>query len=270
MLKLLKYEFRKSLTALLVLAAAVGAVEVYFLGAMVLDSTDHMAYAMMLMAVCVYAAMIFVFVRGLTTYAAELKSRSAYLIFMTPNSGLKIMASKYVYTFVNGLLIGAACLLLAGLDVTLFFAHHGDIERLLRMANTLLSQMGLYLNQLGLFIAVMLITSLLSLLRFFAIAYLAITLSHTLLRDKKGRGLVAFLLFVALEYLLSQLQGLFPSPAQDLVLYAEKLGEVQTQQMVSDLNELIPLMLPHACISLVCLIASLFGCGWMLDRKVSL
>ncbi len=269
MLKLLKYEFRKSLTALLVLAAIVGAVQLYFLGAMALDSTDHMAYAMILMAVCVYAAMIFVFVRGLTSYSAELKSRSAYLIFMTPNSGLKIMLSKYIYTFVNGLLIGAACLALSALDVTLFFAHHGDIERLLRLVNTLLSQSGLYLNQLGLFIAVTLITSLLSLLRFFALAYLAITLSHTLLRDKKARGLVAFLLFVALEYLLGLLQGVFPSPTEQLVLYAASTGEI-TQQMVSDLNELVPLMLPHACISLVCLIASVFGCGWMLDRKVSL
>ena len=270
MLKLLKYEFRKSLTALLVLAAVVGAVEIYFLGAMALNNTDHMAYAMLLMAICVYAAMIFVFVRGLTTYAGELKSRSAYLIFMTPNSGLKIMASKYVYTFVNGLLIGAACLLLAGLNVTLFFARNGDLEQLLRMADTLLSQMGLYLNQMGLFIAVTLITALLSLLRFFALAYLAITLSHTLLRDRKGRSLVALLLFVALEYLLGRLQGLFPSPAQELVLYAENLSSTQTREMVSGLNELIPLMLPHACISLVCLLGSLFGCGWMLDKKVSL
>lgn len=270
MIKLLKYEFRKSLLSLMILMAVVGAAEVYFIGAMALDSTDHMAYAMAILGLCVYAAMVYVFVRGLTTYSAELKNRSAYLIFMTPNSGLKIMASKYVYTFANGLLIGAISAVLFALDAAMFFDHRGEIEALLGFADRMLRQIGLYMDQLGLFVAVSLLSATLSVLSFFALAYLAITLSHTLLRDKKGRGLIAFVLFVGLEYVVGRIGKLFPSPVEQLVVYVENPQIVTEQQMVASLNELIPFMLPQACVSLVCVIGSLFGCGWMLDKKVSL
>lgn len=270
MLKLLKYEFRKSLTSLLALFGVAGALEVYFLGAMALDNGDHMAYAAMLLAICVYAVFIYVLVRGVSSYAAELKQKSAYLIFMTPHSGLKIMASKYLYTLVNCLLLGAICVALCVLDVTLIFSHNGEMETLIQVAKRLLAAAGIYMDQIGLFIVSMSIYSLLSLLSFFAVAYLAITLSHTLFRDKKWRGAAAFGLFVLLNFVISKLNGLFPSPAEKLVMIElGAQGEITTQT-VQSLNELLVLMIPSGCISLGVVLLSLFGCGWMLDQKVSL
>lgn len=270
MMKLLKYEFRKSLTSLLILLSVVGAGEIYFLGALALDNTDHMAYAVILLAVCAYAAMVYVLVRALTSYSNELKSKSAYLLFMTPNSGLRIMGSKYLYTFVNALLMGAVSALLFGLDITLIFSHRGDLESLFTFVSTLLRQAGIYLDQIGLFIAVILISAVLSILSFFALSYLAVTLSHTLLRNKKYRALVAFLFFIGLEYLVGWIGGQFESPASRLVMVADMAETTSASAMVTGLNELIPLMIPSACLSLVCVLGSLFGCGWMLDKKVSL
>lgn len=71
MLKLIKYEFRKVLTGMLVLLSVVAAGEAYFLISLALDNMDHVAIAILLLVMGAYAMMIFVFVRGLTTYSDE-------------------------------------------------------------------------------------------------------------------------------------------------------------------------------------------------------
>ena len=58
----------------------------------------HAAIAASLLAMMTFAMSIFVMIRGVTSYSGELRSRSAYLIFMTPNSTRKIMASKFLFT----------------------------------------------------------------------------------------------------------------------------------------------------------------------------
>lgn len=270
MLKLIKYEFRKARTAMLVMLCVLAALEGYFLGALALEKNDHVAVAIMLLMVGVYAAAIFVFVRGLTSYTSELKNRNAYLIFMTPNSGLKIMGSKYLYTFVNGLLVGAVCAALAAVDITLFFRANGEIDTLLSFLRRMLANYGVYLDQMVLYVLIMALYGMLSMLAFFAVAYLAITLSHTLFRDKKWRGFVSFVLFVAMNYGISRLVGLFPSPTEQLLLIDLNPDAANAERTVTTLGQLLPLLVPSACMDLVCVVASLFGCGWMLDQKVSL
>lgn len=270
MLKLIKYEFRKVLTGMLVLLSVVAAGEAYFLISLALDNMDHVAIAILLLVMGAYAMMIFVFVRGLTTYSDELKNRSAYLIFMTPNSGLKIMASKYLYTFVNGLLIGAGMLLLAGLDVSLFLRHNGVVEPMFALISKTLAAYGVHLDQIGLYLFAMSLYGVLSMLSFFALAYFAITLSRTLFRDKKWRGLVSFAIFLGLDFLIGKINGLFPSAMDNLAPLENMSDSAAVEAAVDSLPALLTALTPSACVSLVCVVASLFACGWMLDKKVSL
>lgn len=108
MWKLLKYEFRRARTSLLTVLGVIAVLEMYFLISLGVDHMEHVVIAAVLMMFASYGAAVYIFVRGVASYASELKAKSAYLIFMTPNSGLKIMGSKYLYTFVNGIL-WAAC-----------------------------------------------------------------------------------------------------------------------------------------------------------------
>ncbi len=292
MLKLIKYEFRKSLAAVLVLLGVAAGLECYFLGAMALNRDGHVVGAAALLMLCAYAVFIFVFVRGLSTYSSELKNRSAYLIFMTPNSGLKIMASKYLYTCLNALLLGLLVLCVFAADVAAMLHYFGEWEDLVRVVNQLLTSMGVYMDQLGLILGVMSLYTILQSLSFFALAYLAITISHTLFRDKKWRWIAAVGLFILLDFLLSTINGLLPSPVEGLVVIdaqkttltaqqlmfsiitgisAEGMTEpLTTGQMMTGMVNLLPRLIPSTCVSLVCVLGSLFGCGWMLDRKVSL
>ena len=269
MLKLVKYEFRKSLTSLLTLLGLTAGLEAYFLAALYLDREEHLFIAMLLMMLCAYAVAVYVFVRGVTSYSGELKSRSAYLIFMTPNSTLKIMGSKFLYTFVNGLLFAALYSALGLVDLTLTLQKYQRYDAFFGAARNFLTAYGVHVDQIALGLLAGTAYIFLSLLAVIALAYLAITLSHTLLRDRKGRGLVALAIFLLLNYLVNWFSGLFPSALDLLVVYDGEMAEV-TGQVVATSREVLMSMLPAAIISLGVIVMSWLGCAWMLERKISL
>ena len=138
MWKLLKYEFRRARTSLLTVLGVIAVLEMYFLISLGVDHMEHVVIAAVLMMFATYGAAVYIFVRGVASYASELKAKSAYLIFMTPNSGLKIMGSKYLYTFVNGILLGGVCGALGALDLSLIMMHEDDWQSFLRMMDIFL------------------------------------------------------------------------------------------------------------------------------------
>ena len=213
MWKLLKYEFRRARTSLLTVLGVIAVLEMYFLISLGVDHMEHVVIAAVLMMFATYGATVYIFVRGVASYASELKAKSAYLIFMTPNSGLKIMGSKYLYTFVNGILLGGVCGALGALDLSLIMMHEDDWQSFLRMMDIFLRvNQGVQTGQIVLAIVFYLVLVLLSLLTFFAMAYFAITLSHTLFRDKKWRTWVALLIFVGVYWGLSYFAGAAAEP----------------------------------------------------------
>lgn len=184
-------------------------------------------------------------------------------------AGLKIMGSKYLYTFVNGILLGGVCGALGALDLSLIMMHEDDWQSFLRMMDIFLRvNQGVQTGQIVLAVAFYLVLMLLSLLTFFAMAYFAITLSHTLFRDKKWRTWVALLIFVGVYWGLSYLQGLLPNPVENLVF--NTMYDPNAEITVTTFADMIPQMVPYALYDLAIVLLSLFGCGWMLDKKVSL
>lgn len=267
MLKLIKYEFRKSLTSFLTMLGLTAALEAYFLIALKTRQEDQLLIALALLVLCVYAAAVYVFVRGVVSYAGELKSRSAYLVFMTPNTTLKIMGSKFLYTFVNGLMMMAIFLALAALDGSLAIKEFNEYETFWGAINRVLTLYGIHVDQAALGTAAVMGYMLLSLLSVIALSYLAITLSHTLFRNKKWRSWAALAIFLALNYFIRRLNGLFPSAMDQLIVYSDAMD---TELALATMGNVLHDLIPAALISVATVILSLFGCAWMLDWKVSL
>lgn len=271
MWKLIKYEFRRSRTAMLSLLGVAGALELYFIAALFFmeEHSEHLVISVMLLGITAYAAMLFVLIRGITSYSSELKAKSAKLLFMTPNSGYKIMASKYLYTFLNALLMLAICAALTVLDVMLVMAKEHSWSEMLDFLNRVLNMQGVNTSQIALGTLFYLVLIVASLLSFFAVAYFAITLSHTLLRDKKGRTLLAFVVFILLNVIISKVQGLLPNPLDQLVL-STSVTNGETEMVVKGMSDMIPYFLMYAGLDLAIFLLSAIGCGWMLEKKVSL
>lgn len=276
MLKLLRYEFRKGMTPLIIMLSITLGLEAYFLISLFTEQVIQLILSCFLLLMATLAVYVFAFIKGVTTYSGELKSRSAYLIFMTPNSGLKIMGAKYLYTFLNGLLFASLYVGMGVLDIGLLLAQVTEIEDFMEVMKEMLMALGygVRFDQILLSIVASGVYFFLNVLSIISLAYMAITLSHTIFRDKKWRWLVSVGLFLLLYWLLSKINGLLPS-AYDQMVYQEPAGSVIIQeeygfQTGMTLQSTLLAQLPQAGVSLAVNLLSLFGCAWMLDRKVSL
>lgn len=276
MLKLLKYEFRKGLTGLLVLLGVTAALEAYFLYGLYSWADDglHVIISIPLLCIMTLAVYIYVLVRGVTSYSGELKSRSSYLIFMTPHSTRKIIASKFLYTLVLSTLMAAVYIGLGALDIRLLLGKLGEWQEFIEEFSQAMRDLGVNMQQIafaGVFTALYMV---LSMLCFFAEAFLAVTLSHTLFRDQKFRWLVAVVFFLIINYAVSALGTAFPAVYTSMeFIEAPGVGNIAAAYGISTtptFGELMLLLVPQMVISAAVVVLSFFGCAWMLDKKVSL
>ncbi len=268
MLRLLKYEFRKALVLSLIILGATIAIEGYFLYGLYGEHGDALAIGMVLLLLCAYVAALFVFVRGVTSYSGELRSRNGYLVFMTPNSCLKILGSKFLYTFLNGLIFALIFVLLAVYDLGLIAKIDGDYVTVWEGISSLLRMSGVYVDQILLGVLFVGVYAFLMLLAVIGAAYFAVTLSHTLFRDRKWRWLAAIVFFIAIVWVINRIDSQFTSALDELTFYSYA-GEAEIQ--VDALEEIVlPALAPTACVSLVTILLSLFGSAKLLKDKVSL
>lgn len=280
MLNLLKYEFRKALTAMLILLGGTLAAEAYFLYGMRVmeEKPEHLAISMLVLLLLSLVVYIFVLVRGVASYSGELKSRSSYLIFMTPNSTRKIMASKFLFTLILCIIFGGLYALIGFVDFRMLLEAAGEYEEFIEALNDMLMAMGVHTDQLIVGIVFTVILMGLSMLSFFAVAYLAITLSHTLFRDKKWRWVMALIFYFVINYALNTISTLFPMMYTSLQIYtgpavmytAEGEMVIPEPDYAELFRTMFTFLLPQAVISLLTIVGSLFGCAWMLEKKVSL
>lgn len=276
MCKLIKYEFRKALTAILVMLGVTAAAQGYFLVGLYLleDWEMHSVIAAMLLMLGSMVAYIFVLVRGVASYSGELKSRSSYLIFMTPHSTRKIMASKFLFTLILCAIFGGLYTVLGFLDVRLLLEKLGEYEDFLSELNEVLVELGIYTDQIAFGAVFTVVYMALSMLSFFAVAYLAITLSHTFFRDKKWRWIMALIFYLVINYAISFISSLFPMvyTALNVVDAAgvNKIAAAYELDTTPDLSELLIFLVPQTLVSLATILGSLFGCAWMLEKKISL
>ncbi len=272
MLKLLKYEFRKALVSFLTLIGITAAAEVYFLVSVHSHNENHTAVSILLLLMLAFATALFVFIRGVVSYSDELRSKSSYLLFLTPTTANQIMASKYLYTFVNGLLLLVLYGVLGFFDIGLAAVEYGEFSTLYALVREMLSQYGVYIDSMVIGALFIVLYGFFELLSMVGIAYFSITLSHTLLRDKKFRWLVSVVFFLIFARLVVYICSLFPSMLDALVM-VDMLGfETATEEAMAAATPqvLVSYLLPTFLVNAAVVIATLFASAGMLKRKVSL
>ena len=260
MLKLMKYEFRKLRTTLLCMLAALAALEIAFLAGLQLHKNAWISVSVVLLTLLGFAVYAYIILAGMTSYSRELKEKSGYLIFMTPVSPLGVVLSKLLFTALTALVATALFGIAAFYDIRLLVTRLDldpktldQINMMLRLglkANATVQQI---LQQVGFWTLTVLIEVILTM----CTAYLAITLSATLLQNKKGflRGLISVVLFVALSWGSGWL-------AQKL-LYNKVAIDATFEQMRGVIGWSLLL---NAVLCALFVAAS----AWLLDRKVNL
>ena len=270
MLKLIKYEFIKARTAFFALLGVAAALELYFLIALRQDDEMHVILSLVALIFCAMGLGLFALVRGVTTYSSELNRRSGWLVFMTPNTTLKIVASKFIYTFLNGLFFAALIAGVFAVDYRMTMDYYGEWESFLEGLRSMLSMQGVAVDRLVGAVVFTVACGALSILAEIALAYLSITVSCTLCRESRWRWLPSLVLFIALSWLVSWICNLFPSPVEDLLAMDEMIvdGAVRATMVVQ--TNIVPALMPSLLVSLATLLICMFSCAGLLKKWVNL
>jgi len=205
MLKLMKYEFRKWRVTLLALLAGLAGLELGFIIGLKLDRPQLMTVCFSLIVLLTFAAFAYLVIAGIAGYSQELREKCGYLIFMAPVRTISIVVSKLLFIALVALAATALFGTAGYLDFRALLgklnldAHTMEsLNAMLRFGLKTDATVQQILQMAGFSAASVMLEVLLTM----CTAYLSITLSATLLQNKKGflRGLISILLFVALSW----------------------------------------------------------------------
>lgn len=222
MLKLIKYEYRRNISGILVMLGLILAAQGYFLWGVAKMSMEHVTVAASLLMTLTGVAVSVVLLYSVSLYSKELNAKTSYLTFMTPNSSAKILGAKLLATLLLGLVYAA---LLGGClvwDFTTMRRLFPEIQFLQSMVDALLIQANTNLSELLVVIGSFAVDFLVNFYATVVIAYLAITISATALQNKRFKGLLSLILFLAIMaamiYLLNLLPGGYYSTMEEMML----------------------------------------------------
>lgn len=199
MLNLIKYEIQRRtgaiLTSLLIMVVLQSFIVFGFYrgGSWIVLSTILLA----LLTIGVY---LFVLFDGIRTYYYDLNSSEGYMLFLTPNSGYKILGSKLIVSFCELLfyvMIAISLLLLDYFIVKSLFIDSGSAEIQL-IFNRLATSYKSVTPSIG-SIFVFSFTTILQWFNVITMAVMAITLTKTILSDNKYNWLISLAFFLVIN-----------------------------------------------------------------------
>lgn len=255
MLKLMKYEYKKNRGILLGLGLIVLGLEMYFLGSYALNEMDHMGIAAGFLVVATIVSFFMVFILGVNNYQKELNSKSSYLIFMTPNSSIKIVLSKLLYLLILGIVV---CLVMGGLallDIQLTAVKFNERYMLIDALRQFARGFGIDLSLFWTSVLLQIVYVVVSFFTVVAIAYFAITLSTTILQNNRFRGFISVVLFILLMIGVNYIDNHF----------------IQSDVILDTLTwDVIRYIMPTLVYNVIVMAACVFGCSFLIDKAVSL
>ena len=210
MLRLLKYELRKTLFPKLVLLGITAIAEAIFLYGFWCRKENPLTIGALLLFFIALTGIAMMGLLSLITLHRDMNTRQGYMLFMTPNSCYKILGAKMLECSISLLLAGAFFFALGMLDFSLLLGK-GTNKQILDMINQLIqsinSQIRLDAPHLSAFVFSMIACWICTV----TIACLSDVVCTALLYGKKGNLVITFILFLLLNYGISQLLQLVPA-----------------------------------------------------------
>ncbi len=202
MLTTLKYEFMKNRILYAIFLGALAILEVVYLAMVPFYSADsnRIYIPIYLLILAGVFAFFMIFFNGISMFSRDLKSKSGYLVYMTPVPVPSILGAKILLVFLSSIIFGLGffALGLADLELLSVVAHRSD-ESLRFILPDLIKV--LHSDHMVLFFLKKLVHYALSIFSLLSTVYFSIALSNTLLRGKKFGGVISFVIFISLTLL---------------------------------------------------------------------
>ncbi|MDO4343611.1 MAG: hypothetical protein Q4C50_02290 [Eubacteriales bacterium] len=246
MLKLMKYEFRKTMFSKAILLIITAISEVVFLIGLFFNWGNGLGIGTLGLAMCAMIGIFYIGVESLLVFHRDLNTKQSYMLFLTPKNSYQVLGAKVlengISIFVTGLFFAA----LAALDASLAILYLGGLKEFLDMLGQLLTNIQVNINITPGSAFMMFMTVLTSWLLMVVMGYLAIILSATVLAGKRYSGIISFVLYLILGWASGMILDKLP-------VY----GDENMQLVVT------------ICGSLVIIAVMYAAAGWIMERKLS-
>ena len=254
--KTIKYELRRNLTSYLVLLVVFGLIEAAFIFGVFSDNDKVTGISIILLMVASFAMYFYVLFSSVSAYKRDIETKQGFMVFMTPVSTFSIIGAKLIVTLITGF----GCVALIGvcfaIDWKLLLDKVAGLGDFVDIMEKFMDSMGFPTDKILLAALATIVVFLLSFYLLVTLAYLAVSLSNTLLSNKKGKGFISFILFVVLYIVVTIISNKLPHPIES--------GEIKT------ITDAFAHNIPQYLFYLASIILSFLGSAWLLNNKINL
>ncbi|MDO4297478.1 MAG: hypothetical protein Q4C59_03240 [Lachnospiraceae bacterium] len=246
MLKLMKYEFRKTMFSKMILLVITAAAEIAYLIGVFFEWEKALGIGIAGLVFCALIGITYIGIDSLLVFHKDLNTKQSYMLFLTPRNSYQVLGAKVLENGISIFLAGVFFAVLAAVDATVGILYIGGLKEFLDIVKQVASSISININiapgelLLGFF------TALASWLMMIVTGDLAIVLSATVFAGKKFSGLVSFLLYLLLGWGSGVLLDHLPE--------------------VRDANLQLAMIIAGAFV----ISAVMYGiAGWIMERKLS-
>ncbi|HHZ02498.1 MAG TPA: hypothetical protein GX396_06125 [Tissierellia bacterium] len=263
MFKLIKYEFIKKyrLITLILITAVAFNIFLIFRGA------EGSLLFLIFSPIVLY---ILYLVDIIKMYGDDLNKKTGYMIFMTPNSGYKIITSKLLTAVLEGLgllFIYFLFFIANSLYIISSLGGYIGLSHVINEINSFFSgNIGYQFNIVHLFL--FLLTAMVVLIAFITTVYTAITIRKSLFSEVKYGGLLSFIIFVFINWTISWLSDRF-FDFLSITTYNNNF------EFLIDTGRFLPdtfymFLLPIVAFALIQIMVLAAFSGYLLEKKINL
>lgn len=211
MLKLMKYEFRKTMFSKAVLLIVTALAELAYLIGVFAKQEDTMGWGIVGLILCAMIGIFYIGIESLIVFHKDLNTKQSYMLFLTPNSSYRILGAKVLENGIAIFAAGAFFAALAALDATIGILYIGGLKEFLDILGEVIKSIQINIDIQSEQILMTFLAGLASWMMMIVTGYLAIVLSATVLAGKKFSGFVSFLLYLLISWISGRLMGLVPN-----------------------------------------------------------
>ncbi len=266
MLKLIKYEFiKKSKLLLILLITAI----IANLGAAIALGDRGIG---LFFGLTPFALIVLYLYELIRTYSDDLNKKTGYMLFMTPNSGYKIIGSKLIFIITEGIILFASYIVFLAVNLcALALKAKGDfseithaISELINAVNSgVIAQFGINIGDILLIIIMILASAVV----FALIVYSAMTIRKSIFSDIKFGGIISFVIFIILNIIYAKLASMV-SVAFQFNVIAERINTNLT--MVYPSSSMFELFGITILFNIIISGLLMLGSGYLIEKKINL
>lgn len=249
MLKLMKYEFRKTMFSKLVLLCITGVAEIAYLVGVFLKSekTDQiLGFGMIGLMLCLTIGIFYIGIDSLISLHRDLNTKQSYMLFLTPKNSYQVLGAKILENGISIFLTGAFFAALFAIDASIGILYIGGVKEFLDLLEQFLISIRIDINLTAQDILMPFFAILASWLMMVVTGYISIVLSATVLAGKKFSGFVSFLIFLLIDYVAAKILDFLPVLDGLVAQYCMTIG-----------------------VTFVMVIIMYLVTGWIMEKKLS-